>query len=394
MLTTGDTGLPLIVVTPGLRRKSPRFAIRIAFCKCARQRPITRNQPLNKLLINLVYWVNFQLACTMLFGSQSTNPENPMRREQDCSEHTGPAIARRDITACIVANSRQLVSNSPMPSLFQIPPRITSAIAGAMLLISMLWSTAGITDVLTFGVVPQQSASKLARLWSPIVEHLGRNTGHTIRFSTAPDIPEFERRLARGEYDLAYMNPYHFVVFNAKPGYRALVHARDKRIRGIIVTRRDNPIEKLEELDNQRIAFPAPAAFAASILTRSKLASVPVDFEPVYVSSHDSVYRAVAQGLFAAGGGVMRTFNNVEPAIKRQLRILWTTDGYTPHAVAANPDMDSGTRLQVQRALIEMEKDEAGRAMLKSIGLKGFEAAKDAAWDDVRNLQLNLLNDL
>ena len=64
-----------------------------------------------------------------------------------------------------------------------------------------------------------------------------------------------------------------------------------------------------------------------------------IRFEPSYVSSHDSVYLAVYRGLYLAGGGVMRTFLNAPPEVRDQLRILWTTEGYTPHAVAALPSV-------------------------------------------------------
>ena len=197
-----------------------------------------------------------------------------------------------------------------------------------------------IADTLTFGVVPQQSASKLASLWSPIADDLGRRTGHDIRFATAPDIPAFERRLAAGEYDLAYMNPYHFVVFNEQPGYRAVAHASDKRIHGILVTRKDSGIENL------------------------------------------------------AGGGVVRTFNNVAPESRDQLRVLWQTEGFTPHAIATHPAMPPATREALQAALIQMQGDEAGRELLKGIGIQGWQAATDSDWDDVRGLQLDLLQDL
>ena len=65
---------------------------------------------------------------------------------------------------------------------------------------------------LTFGVVPQQSAGKLARNWGPILKHVEKETGIVLRFATAPSIPEFERRMAQGEYDVSYMNPYHYTV--------------------------------------------------------------------------------------------------------------------------------------------------------------------------------------
>ena len=245
--------------------------------------------------------------------------------------------------------------------------------------------------IYSFGVVPQQAASKLARVWSPILEYLERETGFGIRFSTARNIPTFEQRLSSADYDIAYMNPYHFTAFNRDPGYQALARARDKRIKGILVVRKDSPIQSFDELDNMTLAFPAPAAFAATILPRGELAANGNRVEPKYVSSHDSVYRAVAQGLYPAGGGVMRTFLSVDEDISDQLRVLWTTEGYTPHAIAVSPTLPHEVRSRLQSALIAMEQSEEGRSLLDKLKIKGFEAARNEDWDDVRALNIPLL---
>jgi phosphonate transport system substrate-binding protein len=263
-----------------------------------------------------------------------------------------------------------------------------------LLLVALAGSLTSTADTISFGIVPQQSASKLAETWSPVADYLSRKTGQEVRFATAPDIPAFERRLADGEYDLAYMNPYHFVVFNERPGYVALTHASDKKIRGILVVRKDSGIDSLEQLAGQRLAFPAPAAFAASILTRAALAEDGITIEANYVSSHDSVYRTVEQGIFVAGGGVMRTFNNMAPEIRDQLRILWRTEGFTPHAVASHPTMQSDTRNALQAALLEMSHEPEGRQLLAAMGINGWQAADDSDWDDVRGLKLKQLEGL
>jgi phosphonate transport system substrate-binding protein len=246
----------------------------------------------------------------------------------------------------------------------------------------------------SFGVVPQQSASKLARSWSPLLQHLGQRADVEIRFRTAPDIPEFERRLAAGEYDLAYMNPYHYTVFSREPGYRAFAKASDKLIRGILVVRQDSPVRAPRDLDGSTIAFPAPAAFAASVLTRAYLNGESIAFTPKYVSSHDSVYRTVAAGLYPAGGGVMRTLNSVEPEIRAQLRVLYTTPGYTPHAFAAHPRMPGPIVARLVEAMQAMSEDAQGRALLEPLNIQGFEAAADGDWDDVRALDIDLLDDI
>lgn len=248
--------------------------------------------------------------------------------------------------------------------------------------------------ILSFGIVPQQSASKLAGLWTPILNYLGEQTGYQIRFKTAQNIPTFEQRLSVGEYDLSYMNPYHYTTFHRAPGYRAFARARDKRIRGIIVVRKDSTINNLRELAGGTLAFPAPAAFAASVLPRAYLRAEGIPVTPKYVSSHDSVYRTVARGLYPAGGGVMRTFKSVDPAISEQLRILWTTRPYTPHAIAAHPRVPTKVVQRLQQAMLAMDQDPQGKKLLASIRIKGFERGEDKDWDDVRGLEIDLLDSL
>jgi phosphonate transport system substrate-binding protein len=212
----------------------------------------------------------------------------------------------------------------------------------------------------TFGIVPQQSSKKLARLWGPILKKLSEDTGLTIKFATAKNIPTFEKRLAAGEYDFAYMNPYHFTVYNKAPGYVALTRQRNKEIKGIMVVKKDSDLSELKDLNDTTLAFPSPAAFAATLLSQAELNKQDVEFTPKYVSSHDSVYLSVARGLLPAGGGIVRTFNNIDPAIRDQLRILWTSEGFTPHAFTAHPDISAQNRELVAKALAGLETTDTG----------------------------------
>jgi phosphonate transport system substrate-binding protein len=270
-----------------------------------------------------------------------------------------------------------------------------NALFGFLLLFcgQTVWAQAP-NETLSFGIVPQQAASKLARLWGPILAYLSEKSGVRLMFKTAPNIPEFERRCAAGEYDIAYMNPYHYTVFHRASGYQVFARQKDKRIRGIMVARKDSPLQRLDELSGATLAFPAPAAFAASVLPRAELTRDGIAFSAKYVASHDSVYRTVAKGLYPAGGGIERTFNNMEPDIRQQLRILWRSDAFTPHAFAAHPRLSSASVQRIQQAMLEMENTPAGRALLARIKFKGIEAGADADWDDIRGLGIDLLEKL
>jgi phosphonate transport system substrate-binding protein len=251
-----------------------------------------------------------------------------------------------------------------------------------------MWAEESLT--LSIGIVPQQNATKLARLWMPICKYLSKQTGYRFVFKTAKDIPTFEKRLAAGEYDIAYMNPYHYTVFSIDPGYRAIAKETNKRIQGIIVVKKDSPYQSIVELAGKTLAFPAPAAFAASVLPRAYLKANQIEISPRYVRSHDSVYLTVSKGLYPAGGGIQRTFNNMPESIRQQLRILWKTPGYTPHAFAVHPRLPAAVVRDIAGALIAMSTNEEGGKLLKNLNFNPIGSAKDEDWDDVRELGIAL----
>lgn len=254
------------------------------------------------------------------------------------------------------------------------------------------WATEVENPILTFGIVPQQSASQLARSWAPILKYLSRHSGYPLQFKTAPNIPTFEKRVLAGEYDVAYMNPYHYTVYHRSPGYEAFAKQKDKKIQGIIVVKTDSVLQEISELANQTLAFPAPAAFAASVLPRAYLKTQAIPITPKYVSSHDSVYLTVSKGLYPAGGGIKRTLNNMPANIRDQLKILWTTNAYTPHAFAAHPRIPSETVQTIAEAMQNMHHTPIGRKLLERINFKGIDKAQDTDWDDVRALGIDLLD--
>jgi phosphonate transport system substrate-binding protein len=248
-----------------------------------------------------------------------------------------------------------------------------------------------VMQTLTFGIIPQQSAKKLAKLWTPILERLSRESGVKIAFMTAKDIPTFEQRLSEGKYDIAYMNPYQYTLYHDTLGYLPLVKAKNKLIKGIVVVRKDSPVTSLEALNGSEVAFPSPNAFGASILTRLAFKASGTSIIPVYVSTHDSVYRNVAAGRIQAGGGVLRTLSSVAPEVKDRLKIIFTTKGYTPHAIAVLPEVPQEIAETIRKALMNLESDEAGVSLLKNLNIVGFEAATDSDWDDVRSFDINEL---
>ena len=257
---------------------------------------------------------------------------------------------------------------------------------------SIAFPTLSIAEPLTFAVVPQQSPKKMAEKWQPLIYYIAQYTGLEIEFRTAKDIPTFEENLVNGEYDIAYMNPYHYTVFSANPGYQALARESDKSIRGLIVVNKSSGITSIEQLNGMEMAFPAPAAFAATIITTAHLKANSVTITPRYVNSHDSVYFAVHKDFFNAGGGIYRTLKSIPSDVRENLHILWESKGFTPHAIATHPAMADVKRQAILKALLAITNDSGESYILDELNFNGFVASDDSDWDDVRALGIASLS--
>ena len=244
---------------------------------------------------------------------------------------------------------------------------------------------------LEFGVVPQQAASRLAEDWGPLLAEISKRSGVALVFRTAPTIPRFEERLSKGNYDLAYVNPYHYVVFHRVPGYQVFAKEQERKLKGILVVRKDSSYQKPADLAGKTVVFPAPAAFAASILPQAEFGRLKIPIKTKFVDSHDSVYRSVASGLQEAGGGIQRTFEATAPEVRDTLRVLSETPGYTPHAFAAHPRVPPKIIARVLAAMVSLSADEAGQHLLAPLAFKGITTAQDKEWNDIRALDIKLL---
>lgn len=240
------------------------------------------------------------------------------------------------------------------------------------------------------GVVPMRSTMALAANWTPLLAWLQRQTGLPLFFETAKDIPTFEKRLAEGRYDIAYMNPQHYVVFHNAVGYTAFAREKSNRIRGIVVVPKASPLKTLADLAGRPVAFPSPGSFAATLLPMAALRRQDLVVAPQYVGSHDSVYLAVAKGYFPAGGGIRRTFEKCPPEVRGSLRVLWESPPYTSHPLAAHPRVPRSVVDRLTQALVALDSDPVGQVLLPPLAITGFEAGVDSDWDDIRTLGLRL----
>lgn len=214
------------------------------------------------------------------------------------------------------------------------------------------------------GIVPQLPPREIASIWTPVLKEVGYRSGQCLVLVVAPSIPAFEKQLRSGQLDFAFMNPYHQVMAQRWRGFIPLVRDGKTPLEGILVVRKDSPVRRLADLNGATVAFPAPNAFAASMLPRALLARDGIGITPRYVRTHTNVFRSVILGSSKAGGGVNNTLQRERPEVREQLRVLWRTPPFPAHPFSAAAKVPPSVRLKVQNSFLELGRLPQGRLLL------------------------------
>lgn len=239
---------------------------------------------------------------------------------------------------------------------------------------------------ITIGVVPQQSPLKLSKKWLKVTEYLNKETGLNVIFKTEKSIPKFEEELYAGKYDIAYMNPYHFIIANEKQNYQAIIRAK-KNIIGILLAKEKSIDFTKENLLGKTFLFPAPNAFAATLLTKYELKTkfgfdVDKEAKVLYVNSHDSVYKGISRDIGYLGGGIIRTYNNfLDKNDKDKINIVYKTSAYPSHPIAVHPRIDIKIVSKIQKAFLKMPED-----IKKILSIKEFITTNSKEFDVIKNI--------
>lgn len=242
-------------------------------------------------------------------------------------------------------------------------------------------------ETFSVGIVPQFEPRKLTEIWLPILSELEESTGHRFDLVGSPTISDFEQSFIQGEFDFAYMNPYHFLVASETQGYTPIVRDGGRELFGVLVVAADSDIQTVKDLEGRKIAYPSPNALGASLLMRADLdRTFGLTYEPHYVSTHSSAYLNVVLGQMDAAGGVMATLNSNPD--RESLRIIYETTRLPPHPIVAHDRISPDVIDEIEAAFLGMGATDAGRAMLARVPIRQVVPASEEDYEILKELNL------
>ena len=246
---------------------------------------------------------------------------------------------------------------------------LSKGVLTLLVLILIFLAQPVVAKTYTIAIVPQLPKEITHKNWGPFIFEINKRLGIKLKLLLFSSFQEFESSFSHGEPDFIYLNPYHQLLANKAQGYIPLIRDDSKMLTGILVVSKDSTIDSLEQLQNKKVAFPSPLAFGASLYMRAALSKKGINVEPIYVKSHNNVYRSVVLGTTVAGGGVNSTYNAESQQIKNELKIIFKLPGVPSHPISVHPRVDEKVVKAFIAACLDMANSQQGLTLLKSINI-------------------------
>lgn len=240
-------------------------------------------------------------------------------------------------------------------------------------------------------VILADQAAFLAR-WA---DYLSERLKARVGFVTRDEYQPLHDMLGNGQVDALWTCGYPYVRFQSQLRLLAvpLYQGQPTYQSYLIRSAGDASIRGWSDLRGKVFAYSDPLSNSGWLVAQGQLAAAGVAPRELrrafFAHGHRNVAEAVAAGLAHAGaidGYVWETMKRQGMGAVAQTEVIWKSPRHGFPPIVA-PLGGGHLRLDdLQRVLLEMPRDEAGRALLEALNLDGFVAGSPGLFDSIRRL--------
>ncbi|GAB6041154.1 phosphate/phosphite/phosphonate ABC transporter substrate-binding protein [Endothiovibrio diazotrophicus] len=211
--------------------------------------------------------------------------------------------------------------------------------------------------------------------WYILNTWLQRTLDMAIHFELFDDFEAQHKAIVEGRLGMLYVNPYDATTLVREHGFIPVVRPSRKVDEGIIATRADSPVQKVEDLaPGCRIATtkdPDVHMICMIMLEPADLGPDNVEFH------HRDNYIIVAKELLSGDADIgfflADTYNDLSALLRKQLRVVIHSHIHMVHHLfVIHPQMRD--RLPaLQRAMTEMGNTPKGQTILQELNIEKWE---------------------
>ncbi|HIQ39762.1 MAG TPA: phosphate/phosphite/phosphonate ABC transporter substrate-binding protein [Sulfurivirga caldicuralii] len=242
-----------------------------------------------------------------------------------------------------------------------------------------------------FAIHPLYSPGRLFEKFAPVVDYLNQQFhGFKLVLEASRDYPAYDEKIRAQQPDFLLPNPFQTLIA-LRYGYHVIGKvADDSDFRGLILVRKDSPIQKVTDLKGGVIVAPGPTALAATMMPKYYLATHGLDVQRDVRYHYAGTQESTMMTLYLKQADAATTWpvpwrllQQQRPHVAAQLKVMWQTETLPSNSVMAHERVPASVAKQVMAALVAMGEDPVGRRLLQDSTFTEFVYADDQTYAPV-----------
>lgn len=238
---------------------------------------------------------------------------------------------------------------------------------------------------LLIGLIPEMNIFKQKQRFRLLGAYLAKKTGIPVEFTILPRYSNIVESFTTDKLDGAFFGSFTGALAIRKLGVVPLARPVNpdgsSTYHGLLLVRKNSGIASVASMRGKRMAFVDKATTAGYLFPLAYLREHGASGGPAYFSetfftgSHDAAISAVLDGkadIAAVKHSIYDRIEKENPRIKAELTIIDRSPAVPSNGLCVRSDLPVDLQGKLKLALLDLEADPAGRAVLEEFGALRF----------------------
>jgi phosphonate transport system substrate-binding protein len=242
----------------------------------------------------------------------------------------------------------------------------------------------GREKILLIGLIPEQNIFKQMERYQPLADFLSKRVGMKIRLTVLPRYGNIIDNFVSTGMDGAFFGSFTYVLAHEKLGVEVLARPVSlngtSTYHGLIFVRRDSGIKSIGQMKGKRFAFVDKGTTAGYLLPLAYFKEHGKNYrtflkESYFAGTHEDAILDVLNrkaDIGAAKNTVFEKLGASDDRIYRELVILERSPDVPENGLAVRKGLDNSLKEKLKRALLTLDEDPEGVAVIKEFGVRRF----------------------
>jgi len=246
------------------------------------------------------------------------------------------------------------------------------------------------------GLIPEQDLFSQKARYTPLARYISENAGVNVEIKMLSRYGNIIENFIAGHLDAAFFGSFTGALaiktIGVEPIARPLWLDDTSTYYGMIFVRKDSGIKAAADMKGKRFAFVDKATTAGWLLPLNYFHELGIEDYPswfgetYFTGTHEDTILDVLNGkadIGAAKNTVLYRLAAKDGRLLDELQILAESPAVPANSLAVRKDLDPALKIKLRNLLLEMDRTEEGKEILREFGAKKFIETTEKDYDPV-----------